>query len=220
MGGTYEYRICSSYEDQSSSKTGKVAVNISVPTYSSQVPKPQGVKAVAVSPTEVKLTWQDVTDDEKGFLIMNAVNEDMIAITDANATSYSHTGLTPGGTYRYIVCTIQGNKISAAGDGDIVTVTLPSSAGTHSQEPSVTPGETDMTESPSPTGGEETDPTSESPEATPEQTASPEAEPADAQAGGLPPWAFAIIGAAGAGAVTAGVALALKAMKKKRPPSA
>lgn len=77
-----------------------------------------------------------------------------------------------------------------------------------------------MTESPSPTGGEETDPTSESPEATPEQTASPEAEPADAQAGGLPPWAFAIIGAAGAGAETAGVALALKAMKKKRPPSA
>lgn len=71
---------------------------------------PSGLTATATSQTQIDLAWTDNSDDEIGFRIERSPNGTTlwthIATTDAEAESYSDTGLSCGTTYYYRVCAV------------------------------------------------------------------------------------------------------------------
>jgi fibronectin type 3 domain-containing protein len=83
---------------------------------------PSGVAAVAVSSSQINLTWQDNSSDESGFMVQRASSASgpwtQIGIVGANVTSCAHTGLTASTTYFYRVC-----AYNAAGNSVYSSVT-------------------------------------------------------------------------------------------------
>lgn len=73
------------------------------------MPKPEaatGLRAVAVSTTQINLFWNDNSSIESGFKIERRTGSGgytQIAVVGANAVTYSHTGLTAATTYYYRV---------------------------------------------------------------------------------------------------------------------
>ena len=69
--------------------------------------QPTSLTATAVSGTEINLTWRDNSLYESGFVIMRATGSSttysQIAVTGANVTTYSDSGLVPNTTYSYKV---------------------------------------------------------------------------------------------------------------------
>ena len=74
-------------------------------TQSLSLPPPTGLKATTVSSFQIDLTWRDNSDNETGFRVHRRLNdsEDWVEIgrTNANATRFSNSGLSPGSDYRY-----------------------------------------------------------------------------------------------------------------------
>ncbi|NSW90170.1 MAG: fibronectin type III domain-containing protein [Firmicutes bacterium] len=69
----------------------------------------QLLKLIIISPYHIKLEWKDVVTGEKGFKIERAVDSGQfatIAITGANATSYTDYRVSPGYVYTYRVLVI------------------------------------------------------------------------------------------------------------------
>lgn len=67
---------------------------------------PSGLVALARSTSRIDITWLDNSNNETSFLLQRSVNGGAYAnlvTLGANATSYSHTGLTAGNTYNYRV---------------------------------------------------------------------------------------------------------------------
>ena len=68
---------------------------------------PSNLTATAVSTNQINLSWQDNSDNEDGFKIERRSGSTgwwaQIALTAANATAYTDTGLLPGTTYFYRV---------------------------------------------------------------------------------------------------------------------
>src|SRR5882762_9951499 len=64
---------------------------------------PTGLVAVAISPTQIRLTWNPSTDNVgvTGYLVYNADTGSTIATT--TTTSLTHSGLVPGTTHNYRV---------------------------------------------------------------------------------------------------------------------
>src|SRR2546422_859375 len=64
---------------------------------------PTGLVAVAISPTQIRLTWNPSTDNVgvTGYLVYNADDGSTIATT--TTTSFTHSGLVPGTTHNYRV---------------------------------------------------------------------------------------------------------------------
>jgi chitodextrinase len=62
---------------------------------------PTGLTGTAISPTQINLTWNASTDNVgvTGY----AVYLNNVALATTTATSFQHTGLTPGTTYNYRV---------------------------------------------------------------------------------------------------------------------
>jgi len=96
------------------------AGNISVPgsqacaTTLGVVPAaPSGLVALAVSSSQINLTWQDNSSNETGFMVQRASGSGgpwtQIGIVGANVTSCAHTGLTASTTYFYRVCAYNGS---------------------------------------------------------------------------------------------------------------
>src|SRR5262249_15112917 len=78
------------------------SVQVKTPSPDTQAPSvPTGLTGVAVSPTQINLTWKASTDNVavKGYYVY--VND--VALTTTSATSFQHVGLTPGVTYNYRV---------------------------------------------------------------------------------------------------------------------
>ncbi len=73
---------------------------------------PSGLAAVAVSSSQVNLTWQDNSSNETGFMVQRGSSSGgpwtQIGIVGANVTSCAHTGLTASTTYFYRVCAYNG----------------------------------------------------------------------------------------------------------------
>jgi hypothetical protein len=72
--------------------------------------RPRRLRATAVSPTQVDLTWEDASDNEKRFWVYrepgpcsSVAGLERIATKRANSTSHSDTGVTTGTTYTYRV---------------------------------------------------------------------------------------------------------------------
>ena len=68
---------------------------------------PTGLSAVAISKTQINLSWNDNSDNETGFMIErkagDAGNYELIGTTSANISTYSDTGLTQNTRYYYRV---------------------------------------------------------------------------------------------------------------------
>ena len=67
---------------------------------------PSNLTAVAVSRSQVNLTWGDNAGNESGFKIQRSTSGGaftLIATVGPNVTSYSNTGLQAGTKYRYRV---------------------------------------------------------------------------------------------------------------------
>ena len=68
---------------------------------------PTNLVATTISSSQINLTWQDNSDNEQGFKIERKTPIDesfvQIATVNANVTSYSDTGLSPGMVYYYRV---------------------------------------------------------------------------------------------------------------------
>jgi hypothetical protein len=75
---------------------------------------PANLAAVAVSTTQINLSWSDNSQNETGFKIERStdnVNFAQIATTGSNVTTFSNTGLTPSTRYYYRI-----RATNAAGD--------------------------------------------------------------------------------------------------------
>lgn len=68
---------------------------------------PSNLTATASSPTQVKLSWKDNSNNETGFKIERQIGAQgvwtQIATSATNTTGYANTGLTAGQSYRYRV---------------------------------------------------------------------------------------------------------------------
>jgi chitodextrinase len=83
---------------------------------------PSGLVALAVSSSQINLTWQDNSSNESGFMVQRASSSSgpwtQIGIVGANVTSCAHTGLTASTTYFYRVC-----AYNASGNSSYSSVT-------------------------------------------------------------------------------------------------
>ncbi|HET6575955.1 MAG TPA: fibronectin type III domain-containing protein, partial [Fimbriiglobus sp.] len=80
---------------------------------------PGGLVAVATTTTQVDLSWQDNSGNEDGFRIERSTdgfNFTPVGTADANATSYTVTGLAADTTYYFHVQAVNGGGASAWSD--------------------------------------------------------------------------------------------------------
>jgi len=104
-GKTYSYRIAAFNAGGLSKFSEEVAVRTPPVT---MPPAPSALRAVAVSPTLLKLAWNDNSDTEDGFRLeckVGAAGEwkPVQGRTLPNGTSFTDYGLNPGQTYAYRV---------------------------------------------------------------------------------------------------------------------
>lgn len=89
---------------------------------------PSNLVATAFSSSEIRLTWADNSGNETGFEIHRDIGSPsggLLATVGANATSYQHTGLTPGTTHTYYV-----RAVNAAGTSTYTTGSMATTPGT------------------------------------------------------------------------------------------
>jgi subtilisin family serine protease len=107
---TYYYRI-RAYEGTNNSDFSNVAVATTQATPAA----PSNLAAVALSSSQIKLTWADNATNEAGFKAersADGVNFSQIAILSPNATFYSATNLNASTTYQFRVRAYDGNNHS------------------------------------------------------------------------------------------------------------
>lgn len=97
---------------------------------------PSGLILTVVSSSQIDLAWTDNSDDETGFRVQRATsangNYTTLTTTNANATSYSATGLSSGTTYYFRVSAVNSsgnsNSVSASATTSAPTPTIPNAA--------------------------------------------------------------------------------------------
>ncbi|MQY58748.1 MAG: hypothetical protein GH144_03960 [Clostridia bacterium] len=89
---------------------------------------PSDLAGVAVSSSEINLTWKDNSADETGFYIYRKTtdNYSKVGVMEANATSHTDTGLSPQTTYSYKVTAY--NEGGESDPSNEVTITTPGEA--------------------------------------------------------------------------------------------
>ncbi len=102
-GTTYSYRVVAHNVNGNSGYT-----NTASATTPEVVPEsPANLGAVAVSPTQVDLSWQDTSSNETGFKVERSDEGSepwtVIATLSGNTTSFSDSTATPGTTFYYRV---------------------------------------------------------------------------------------------------------------------
>ena len=129
-GTTYNYRVSAYDAVPNNSAWTATPVSVTTPLLNTTTPSdttapsvPTGLKATAVSPTQVNLTWNASTDNVgvKGYYVY--LNN--VALITTTATSFQHTGLTPGTTYNYRVSAYDAVPNHSAWTATPVSVTTP-----------------------------------------------------------------------------------------------
>lgn len=111
---------------------GVVIDNYSMGQQPSLPAAPSNLQATTSSSSQINLSWTDNATNENGFFVESCVgssctNFSQIAQAGINVTSFTHTGLTAGGTYRYRVRSFNGNGNSTYSNiGEAVTPVSPS----------------------------------------------------------------------------------------------
>lgn len=116
--GVYDYQVVATdgAVDALPSNSVRVTVNL---------PAPTNLTALALSPTEVRLSWIDNSATETGFSLERTPTGDVIATVGPDVTTFVDASVTAGGTYGYRV--IARDALKASPRGDAVWVTLPTS---------------------------------------------------------------------------------------------
>ncbi|MFB6291432.1 MAG: fibronectin type III domain-containing protein [Candidatus Bipolaricaulia bacterium] len=118
QGGTrYCYEVVAY---NSSGESGSTNRNCTV-TLKSIPNLPSNLKASPKSPSEIKLTWNDNSDNEDGYRVYR--NGEEIVALGPNTTSYLDTGLNPNSSYSYEVSAY--NSSGESGLASSGTVTTP-----------------------------------------------------------------------------------------------
>ncbi|MDD4242813.1 MAG: fibronectin type III domain-containing protein, partial [Bacilli bacterium] len=102
---TYYYRA-GAYNSNGNSNYSNTAITSVVPPVALPPAVPTGLNAVAISSTEIRVTWADNSNNETGFRLersTNGVNWTEFAVTASNTASYTDTGLSASTTYYYRV---------------------------------------------------------------------------------------------------------------------
>ncbi|MBS3787766.1 fibronectin type III domain-containing protein [Candidatus Bipolaricaulota bacterium] len=129
-GESYTYRVASFNDAGESALTGGRTVRVPY-----QVPDmPGSLSSKAMSPSKVRLTWNDNSDNEDGFRIYRNGTE--IATVGANVTSYTDTGLEGETDYNYRVSSYNDGEESSLTEGLKITtpVEVSSAPGNMSSE--------------------------------------------------------------------------------------
>ena len=86
---------------------------------------PSALKATAVSPTRIDLSWAYNSSDEAGFVVERSTDGgagwSVLSSVSAGVAAFSDTGLTPGTTYEYRVSATNSAGTSAYTDGASAT---------------------------------------------------------------------------------------------------
>jgi fibronectin type 3 domain-containing protein len=130
---SYSYRVVATSRNGDSAPSAVVSAT----TTASPVPAvPTGVTAVAVSSSQIDVTWQDVSG-ESGYRVERSLDGvggwSVVATTGADVTSFSNAGLTASTTYWYRVAAYSTGGSSAP--SAVVSATTQAVADT--QPPSV-----------------------------------------------------------------------------------
>lgn len=102
---TYRYYVVSYNATGNSGQSNTITVTTQ-PTPTSPPAAPSSLGATALSGTQVRLTWADNSNNEKGFKVYRSPNGSSfteIAKPGPNSTSYTDTGLSGNTTYWYRV---------------------------------------------------------------------------------------------------------------------
>ena len=71
-------------------------------------PAPSALSCLAISATQINLSWRDNSTTESGFILQRALSSggpwSQVGTTGANVTSFANGGLSPATTYYYRVC--------------------------------------------------------------------------------------------------------------------
>ncbi|MCF7891201.1 fibronectin type III domain-containing protein [Candidatus Bipolaricaulota bacterium] len=139
-GRNYTYRVSSYNAGGESSLSARQSVSIPF-----QVPAPpRELSSKALSPSKIKLTWTDNSDNEEGFRIYRNGSE--IATVGENVTSFTDTGLDGNTNYSYQVASYNPGGESSLSDSLTITtpVQVPNSPGSLSSE-TLSPTEVKLT---------------------------------------------------------------------------
>lgn len=97
-GGTnYTYRVSAYNDGGESPKTSRISATtpVEVPT------PPRSLASESLSPTEIRLSWRDTSENEAGFRVYR--NGNQIADLDPNTSKYVDSDLNPDTAYNYRV---------------------------------------------------------------------------------------------------------------------
>jgi subtilisin family serine protease len=113
---TYSYRVRATNSNGSSAPSNTAEATTQAPP--SPPNAPSNLAAVAVSASQIDLTWQDNSGDEQGFRVercQGAGCSDFVQVAElaANTTGYSDTGLQADTTYSYRVRAFSSNGDSS-----------------------------------------------------------------------------------------------------------
>ena len=96
---------------------------------------PSDLAAIVVSFSEINFTWKDNSPDETGFYLYRKTtgSYSKVGVMEANTTSHSDTGLSPGTTYSYKITAYNeggesdsSNEVTIATPGELIPPSAPS----------------------------------------------------------------------------------------------
>lgn len=131
-GTTYYYRMYATNSIGNSTNSNEA--NATTDTSVAPVPNaPTGLSAVAVSEANIALSWSDNSIDETNFVLQRSLSSGTGFVTivtlNADATSYTDSGLTASTTYYYRVYatnnaanSANSNEVSATTDAPAITI--------------------------------------------------------------------------------------------------
>jgi len=96
-GESYNYRVASFNQSGESSTSRSLTVNLPVEVSNA----PGGLSSRVLSPTKIRLTWDDNSDNEEGFRIYR--NGNRVSTVGPNSTKFVHKGLQGETRYCYEV---------------------------------------------------------------------------------------------------------------------
>ena len=102
-GTTYYYRVLA-FNASGNTAFSNIATATTFPVATVKPNAPSNLSAVALSASQIQLTWSDNSNNETAFKLYRSLDgADLkeIARPGPNATTYTDSGLAPGTTYYY-----------------------------------------------------------------------------------------------------------------------